>query len=104
MGRDDSESCWRDPLHHQLRERPLSFADPDPCDSLIPAAIGGPLLPKTSEIAVFRWLANANYEIDYRGQVFLFDTYYNRKARNRPLGFSAEEGKRASVIFLGHGH
>ena len=76
----------------------------DPCDSLIPAAIGGPLLPKTSETAVFRWLANANYEIDYRGQVFLFDTYYNRKARNRPLGFTAEQVKRASVIFLGHGH
>jgi L-ascorbate metabolism protein UlaG (beta-lactamase superfamily) len=79
-------------------------ADADPCDSLIPAAIGGPLLPKTSETAVFRWLANANYEIDYRGQVFLFDTYYNRKARNRPLGFTAEQVKRASVIFLGHGH
>ena len=81
-----------------------SAADSDACDSLIPAAVGGPLLPKTSETAVFRWLANANYELDYRGQVFLFDTYYNRKARNRPLGFSAEEVKRASVIFLGHGH
>jgi L-ascorbate metabolism protein UlaG (beta-lactamase superfamily) len=79
-------------------------ADSDPCDSLIPAAIGGPLLPNTSETAVFRWLANANYELDYRGQVFLFDTYYNRKARNRPLGFTAEQIKRASVIFLGHGH
>ena len=79
-------------------------ADTDPCDSLMPAAIGGPLLPKTSETAVFRWLANSNYEIDYRGQVFLFDTYFNRKARNRPLGFTAEEVKRASVIFLGHGH
>jgi L-ascorbate metabolism protein UlaG (beta-lactamase superfamily) len=83
---------------------PAHAADTDACDSLIPAAIGGPLLPKTSETAVFRWLANANYEIDYRGQVFLFDTYYNRKARNRPLGFTAEEVKRASVIFLGHGH
>jgi L-ascorbate metabolism protein UlaG (beta-lactamase superfamily) len=79
-------------------------ADTDPCDSLMPAAIGGPLLPKASETAVFRWLANSNYEIDYRGQVFLFDTYFNRKARNRPLGFTAEEVKRASVIFLGHGH
>ncbi len=79
-------------------------ADTDPCDSLIPAAIGGPLLPKSSDIAVFRWLANANYELDYHGQIFLFDTYYNRKARNRPLGFSAEEVKRASAIFLGHGH
>ena len=79
-------------------------ADTDPCDSLMPAAIGGPLLPNSSETAVFRWLANANYELDYRGQVFLFDTYYNRKARNRSLGFIAEQVKRASVIFLGHGH
>jgi L-ascorbate metabolism protein UlaG (beta-lactamase superfamily) len=79
-------------------------AETDPCDSLTPAAIGGPLLPRTSETAVFRWLANANYELDYRGQVFLFDTYYDRKARNRPLGFTAAEIKRASVIFLGHGH
>jgi L-ascorbate metabolism protein UlaG (beta-lactamase superfamily) len=79
-------------------------ADTDPCDSLIPAAVGGPMLPASSETAVFRWLANANYELDYRGQVFLFDTYYNRKARNRPLGFTAQEVKRASVIFLGHGH
>jgi glyoxylase-like metal-dependent hydrolase (beta-lactamase superfamily II) len=87
-----------------LLPAPARAADTDPCDSLIPAAIGGPLLPKTSETAVFRWLANANYEIDYRGQIFLFDTYYDRKARNRPLGFTADQVKRASVIFLGHGH
>src|SRR5262252_9079213 len=73
-------------------------ADTDPCDSLMPAAIGGPLLPATSETAVFRWLANANYELDYRGQVFLFDTYYNRKARNRGVGFTAAQVNRASVI------
>jgi L-ascorbate metabolism protein UlaG (beta-lactamase superfamily) len=79
-------------------------ADTDPCDSLMPAAIGGPLLPQSSDTAVFRWLANANYELDYHGQVFLFDTYFNRKARNRPLGFGAEDVKRASAIFLGHGH
>jgi hypothetical protein len=52
------------------------LADTDPCDSLMPAAIGGPLLPKTSETAVFRWLANANYELDYRGQVFRFDASF----------------------------
>jgi L-ascorbate metabolism protein UlaG (beta-lactamase superfamily) len=79
-------------------------ADTDPCDSLMPAAVGGPLLPRTTETAVFRWLSTANYELAYRGQVFLFDTYYNSKARNRPLGFTAAEVKRASVIFLGHGH
>ena len=79
-------------------------ADTDPCDSLVPAAIGGPMLPRNAETAVFRWLSTANYELAYRGQVFLFDTYYNSKARNRPLGFTAAEVKRASVIFLGHGH
>src|SRR5579862_891403 len=79
-------------------------ADTDPCDSLIPAAVGGPLLPRTTETAVFRWLGTANYEVAYRGQVFLFDTYYQRKGRDRPLGFTAAEVKRASVIFLGHGH
>jgi L-ascorbate metabolism protein UlaG (beta-lactamase superfamily) len=79
-------------------------ADTDACDSLMPAAIGGPMLPANSDTAVFRWLANSNYELDYRGQIFLFDTYFNRKARNRPLGFAAEDVKRASLIFLGHGH
>ena len=27
---------------------------------------------------VLRWLGTANYELSYRGQVFLFDTYFNR--------------------------
>ena len=79
-------------------------ADTDACDSLTPAIVGGPTLPKTSDVAVFRWLANANYELAYQGQVFLFDTYFNRKARNRPIGFTAEDVKRADAIFLGHGH
>jgi L-ascorbate metabolism protein UlaG (beta-lactamase superfamily) len=79
-------------------------ADTDACDSLTPAVTGGPTLPATSDIAVFRWLANANYELAYQGKVFLFDTYFNRKARNRPIGFAAEDVKRADAIFLGHGH
>jgi len=36
-------------------------ADGDACDSLVPAVIGGPTLPKDSDTALFRWLANANY-------------------------------------------
>src|SRR5689334_1133586 len=58
------------------------------CDSHTPAIIGGPVLPKDDSRMVLRWLANANYEISYGGQVFLFDTYFNRKARNRPIGFT----------------
>lgn len=53
---------------------------------------------------VFRWLGTANYEISYRGQVFLFDAYFNRMTRDRPLGFKAEDVKRADVIFMGHAH
>jgi L-ascorbate metabolism protein UlaG (beta-lactamase superfamily) len=79
-------------------------ADTDACDSLTPAVIGGPVPAKDSNTALFRWLANANYELSYRGQTFLFDTYFNRKARTRPVGFTASQVKKADVIFLGHGH
>ena len=51
-----------------------------------------------------RWLGNANYEIAYKGKVYLLDTYYDRKARSRPLGFRAADVKRADVIFVGHAH
>jgi L-ascorbate metabolism protein UlaG (beta-lactamase superfamily) len=81
-----------------------SMAADDACDSLTPAAIGGPMLPAGSDTALLRWLGTANYELDYHGRVYLFDTYYNTKPRNRPIGFTAEQVKRADVIFLGHGH
>ena len=76
----------------------------DACDSLVPAVVGGPVPPKDSDTALFRWLANANYEVTWRGRTFLFDTYFNRKARTRSVGFAAAQVKRADVIFLGHGH
>jgi hypothetical protein len=89
--------------------RPLSAlaqsaAQADACDSHVPAVIGGSVLAKDDDRMVLRWLANANYEISYRGQVFLFDTYFNRKARNRPVGFTAEQVRRADAIFVGHAH
>lgn len=52
-----------------------SMAAEDACDSLTPAAIGGPSLPAASDMALLRWLGTANYELDYRGKVYLFDTY-----------------------------
>jgi len=79
-------------------------ASSDACDSLVPAAVGGPLLPRSSDIAVFRWLGNANYELDFGGKVYLFDTYYDRVARSRPIGFSVADVKRADAIFLSHAH
>jgi L-ascorbate metabolism protein UlaG (beta-lactamase superfamily) len=79
-------------------------SDADPCDSLVPALVGGPLPSASSDIAVFRWLGNANYEIAYRGKVYLLDTYYDRVSRNRPLGFRVGDVKRADVIMVGHAH
>jgi L-ascorbate metabolism protein UlaG (beta-lactamase superfamily) len=76
----------------------------DACSSLVPAAIGGPLLPADRNVAVLRWLGTANYELDYRGHVYLLDTYYDRKPRDRPIGFKAAQVKTADVIFLGHAH
>ena len=77
---------------------------PEACDSLVPAATGGPLTPTNSEVAVFRWLGNANYEINYKGRVYLLDTYFDRKARSRPLGFEAKDVKHADLILVGHAH
>lgn len=76
----------------------------DACDSLTPALVGGPMLPKSSDLAVIRWLGNANYEVAFGGKVYLFDTYYDRVARSRPLGFTVADVKRADVIFLSHAH
>ena len=76
----------------------------DACASLVPAAIGGPLLPANRNVVELRWLGTANYELDYHGHVYLLDTYYDRKPRDHPLGFKAADVKRADAIFLGHGH
>jgi L-ascorbate metabolism protein UlaG (beta-lactamase superfamily) len=79
-------------------------AQTDACNSLTPALVGGPVPPADSDIAVFRWLGNANYEIAYQGKVYLLDTYYDRTARNHALGFRAADVKRADVILVGHAH
>src|ERR1700758_974973 len=60
------------------------LAQSSACDSLVAAAIGGPIPAKNDDTMVLRWLGNANYEVSYRGQGFLFDTYFNRKPGNRP--------------------
>lgn len=75
----------------------------DPCESVRPAAAGGPV-PHDDEKLVVRWLGTTNYEISYRDQVLLFDTYYDRGPRNRPIGLLPDEVTRADAIFLGHGH
>src|SRR5216683_1028399 len=75
----------------------------DPCESLTPAAAGGPV-PHDDDRLVVRYLGTTNYELAYRNQVILLDTYYDRGPRNRPIGLIPDQVTRADVIFLGHGH
>ena len=78
-------------------------ADADACRSLVPAAMGGPLLRDPGKI-MLRWLSTSNYELVYRGQVFLLDAYFDRGPRNRPTGVVPGEVKQVDAIFIGHGH
>lgn len=74
------------------------------CQTLTPAIIGGPVPAEASDIAVIRWLGTSNYEVGYRGKVFLFDAYFDRPGRTRSVGFTVADIKRADVIFIGHAH
>lgn len=76
-----------------------------------PASIGGPVPSKRSNHAVFRWLGTVNFEICYKGQIFLFDNYYDTVPksligtwRSPDLGFEAADVTRATAIFVGHAH
>jgi len=77
---------------------------PAACDSHVAAITGGPLPPSGSDTVVIRWLANANFEFGYNDKVYLFDSYFDRKARNHSLGFKAADVKRAEAIFVSHAH
>jgi len=72
------------------------------CASLIPAAVGGPMPPDS--VATLRWFGTTNFELAYRDQVILLDTFYNRGPRFRPIGFTVDQVKRADAILIGHGH
>ncbi len=74
------------------------------CDGYVPAVIGGPVPGAESDTVAIRWLANANYEFAYKGKVYLFDTYFNRKARSHNVGFTAEQVNRADAVFVSHAH
>jgi len=73
------------------------------CESLTPAAVGGPLMTDPARM-VLRWLSVSNFELVYRGQVFLLDAYFERGPRNRPTGIVPAEVTRTDAIFIGHGH
>jgi len=78
-------------------------ADAEACRSLVPTAMGGPILRDPGKI-MLRWLSTSNYELVHRGQVFLLDAYFDRGPRNRPTGVVPGEVKQVDAIFIGHGH
>jgi L-ascorbate metabolism protein UlaG (beta-lactamase superfamily) len=73
------------------------------CQSLTPVSAGGPA-PKDPETVVVRWLGWTNYEVAYRGDVFLLDAYYDRGPRMHPIGLAPADIKKANAIFIGHAH
>jgi L-ascorbate metabolism protein UlaG (beta-lactamase superfamily) len=89
------------PLHAQSTRQSLS--QEPACQSLTPVSAGGPA-PKGQDVVVIRWLGTTNYELAYRGNVFLLDAYYDRLPKNHAIGVGAKEITRARAIFIGHAH
>jgi L-ascorbate metabolism protein UlaG (beta-lactamase superfamily) len=73
------------------------------CTSLMPASVGGPM-PQGPDTVVVRWLGWTNYELAYRGNVFLLDAYYDRGPGQHPIGVAPKDFKKATAIFIGHAH
>src|SRR5262245_5094965 len=73
------------------------------CRSLTPAAAGGPIA-ESQDVVVVRWLGTTNYELSYRGNVFLLDAYYDRVPKSHPIGVAVKDISKASAIFIGHAH
>ena len=85
-------------------QSPRQAMQQDPaCQSLTPVAAGG-VAPKDQDTVVIRWLGHTNYEVAYRGNVFLLDTYYDRVPRSHPIGVAPSDLKKATAIFIGHPH
>ncbi len=75
----------------------------DAYTSLIPAAIGGPMIANPHMISL-RWLGCSSYELVHRGKVYLLDAWFDRGPRTRPVGFGQADVVRAETIIIGHGH
>jgi len=77
---------------------------PQACTSTTAAVTGGPLPPAESDTVVIRWLGNANFELAHKGQVFLFDAYFDRTPRSHKIGVTAADVKKAAAILVSHAH
>src|SRR5262252_2193072 len=74
------------------------------CQTLTPAAAGGPL-PTNPDVIVLRFLGVSNYELAYRDNVILLDAGIDKLAWWAPNNITPEEmTKHVTAIFLGHAH
>jgi L-ascorbate metabolism protein UlaG (beta-lactamase superfamily) len=64
----------------------------------------GGAAPRGPHTLAVRWTGVSNFELAYNGRIILLDTFFDRPASFRPLGFKAAEVSKADVILLGHGH
>jgi L-ascorbate metabolism protein UlaG (beta-lactamase superfamily) len=78
---------------------------PEPaCNSMTPAAVGGPTLRDPKNLLV-RWMGYSNYEVIYGDHVILLDQWYDRDGTQfRDIGFRVSEVKRADLLLVGHAH
>ena len=74
------------------------------CQTLMPAAAGGPL-PRNPDVIVLRYLGVSNYELTYKDTVILLDAAIDKLAWWAPNGVTPDEmTKRVHGIFIGHAH
>jgi L-ascorbate metabolism protein UlaG (beta-lactamase superfamily) len=73
------------------------------CQSLTPVSAGGPA-PKSADTVVVRWLSHMNYELAYRGNVFLLDAYYDQAPRKPSIGVAVGDLNKVNAIFVSHAH
>jgi L-ascorbate metabolism protein UlaG (beta-lactamase superfamily) len=89
---------------HAQNGKALAALAQDPACSTTKIAAAGGSMPKGQNTVVLRYLGVSNYELAYRDQVLLFDTFYSRVWPARALGVLPQDFKRATAIFFGHGH
>jgi L-ascorbate metabolism protein UlaG (beta-lactamase superfamily) len=82
----------------------FAAAPHDPaCSTAKLVSTGGPI-PRNPHTLAVRWTGYSNFELAYRDKVILLDAFIDRGSNYLPLGFTAEDVKRADVIVIGHGH
>lgn len=82
-----------------------SSLDQEPaCQSLVPAAAGGPR-PQNPDVIVLRFLGVANYELAHRDNVVLLDAAIDTLSWWEPSGVTPEMmTKDVDAILIGHAH